>query len=214
MRKYLTPLVFLIIATSATAQTKFGIEAGASLSSRTGYSHLNSAPIITFQSSFFVNQFLSKKILLHAKLGYYAKGGKLTDFLFMDNLGNDMGKGDFKTRFDYIEFALPVLFQLANSSRCKFFLGLGPYLSYAISANNKATHYRSSSGNNAPVLADPNFDFNNRCDAGIKFQLLNITQGNFTGGLNFDLGLTNVLKNSNQQVKNNSFGITLGFLFN
>src|SRR5437762_3443860 len=150
MRKFIFLTLTFFFFCSVNAQFKIGGAAGVSLASRSGYNKgLNYAPVTEFQVNMFAKQPLGKKFIVYSELGYIGKGVQFKDWWFMDNLGNDEGRGNMKIRFDYIELKTPILFDFsfitkAISDEGELFTGLGPYIANAFNGHSSVTKFTSA----------------------------------------------------------------------
>src|SRR5438046_2126838 len=92
----------IIFSLSIKSQIQFGVNAGGTISNLSGYSGSNEKSLIGFQTSAFGIITLGKSFIVHPSIGYYPKGNRLTHLTFSDQLGNNIGEGTMKFRYDYL----------------------------------------------------------------------------------------------------------------
>ena len=208
MKKIIVLTIIGLSFLSAKGQFKWGVKAGTNLSNRSGFSGtgLQTGPIFTIQSSFLGMIPVGKFLIVQPSIGYYGKGMQFKNMQFIDNLGNDLGKGDENLIFNYIELSIPLQYKIDLNRRDRIFIGAGPYVAYAINGKDKVkagTFSRST---------DVDFNYSKRVDAGISFLITAQIKQHWTLSLNYDLGLINIYKNSSLKPHNNSAGLVIGYL--
>lgn len=212
MKQLIALAIIIISLTTASAQSGMGFKGGVSMNNRSGYGStgLKTSPLYTLQASFFFLKDIGSDLLIQPALGYYGKGMQIRDFMFYDNMGNILGTGRLNTRFDYLEFALPLMLRVVNNSETIIFGGAGPYMAYAF-----AGKYVIRGINNLgeiPKSSDVDFEYNNRFDAGVTVQASMVLKNKFMLSVNYDQGITKVIKNSGITSRNVSYGFTAGYI--
>jgi len=169
-------------------------------------------PLMGFQSSAFGLISLGNSFMLQPSVGYYAKGNRIANLTFEDQLGNDIGKGTMSFRLDYVELAIPVHYRIADND-VKLFTGLGPYFSYAAGGKELWKNVSGTPGNE-PKKRPITFGDNGvkRFDAGFIVSLSAEIRDHWMAAMSYEYGVINT--NSQGVASHNlSAGLTIGYLF-
>ena len=209
MRKILL-LAAVSFSFSTHAQKHFGVKAGVAISNHTGSSNSGAKSLTGLQASLFGRFDLSNLFTLQPSVGYYAKGNRITDLTFADQLGNDIGNGDLNFRYDYLELTVPVQYLISNKA-VKIGAGVGPYMSYAFGGKVSRKNITGPAGNE-PKKENLNFDYRKRFDLGLT-ALISAQFKTWILSLNYDQGVINVNKGNQPKTQNISGGLAVGYLF-
>jgi hypothetical protein len=199
MKKLLLAIVFAAASMAAFAQIpKFGIKGGvnfASLAASAGNISASSGSITSFSVGAFLDAKLGA-VSFQPGIYYTGKGGASND-----------GNTNSSIHLYYLQMPLNFVYH-APIVVGDIYFGGGPYGAYGISAKGK---------DDSGVTVDGTFgdgeddikrtDFGINGVAGIHFK---------TGlmlGINYDLGLTNILNVSDISTKNRVFGVSIGYMF-
>lgn len=188
----------LVISATAVAQAqsiKYGVKAGASLTSLTGTNTGNRAYKVGFHGGVLANIGLSDMFSIQPEVLYSMKGSQAK------------GNSDDKFRLHYLD--VPVLLKVATGKTGLFF-ELGPQVGFRLSAT---TDNGLASYTYTPYTKAVDFGY----AAGLGFQA---ASGPIVG-LRYNGGLTNVGKSGNinglqvqaSDAKNSAFQLYVGFLF-
>lgn len=206
MKKVLTILALvLVMAIGATAQdpakgmTGAGIKAGVALANLTG--DISGTSMKTgFGFGGFLTFGLSETFSIQPELLYIMKGAK-----------EDVSGGTVKLKLNYLQ--VPVLFKydFPTQSSFKPSIFVGPAVGILMSAKVSA----ESGG--AGVEVDVK-DLFNSADLGLVFglgaEIATGSKGGVTFDARYDLGLSNIAKDSgDQSVKNATIGLFIGYSF-
>jgi hypothetical protein len=207
MKKIYTLMAFALLSGSISAQTKkegvtFGAKAGVNLATlHASGNDVNGDPSSKSVTSFTLGGYasipVSNKVSIQPGLSLSGKGGS-------DNEGGQ------KSAINSMYLEVPVNAVLNFNG---FYFGAGPYVAYALSGKAKAQQ------NGVTVSADIPFGNNpgefKRVDFGANalagYQLKN----NLNFGVNYGLGLTNIIQNGGADMKitNRVFSILVGYSF-
>lgn len=213
LRKTLLLLFNVGIFTLSYSQINFGVKGGITQSSVKEDLNLPDYEYSLqtgFQIGIFAEKPLTDNFIFRPALQLTQKGYKSV-------VGNPGGpfywNRDLLT--NYIELPLDVLYKFRLNNSSSLFLGTGPVLSYGINGKLKATHVTSD--NNQQLHTNTSTDhniFKNNLDRRFDFGW------NASGGiqscrmlfsLSYNHGITNVVKDDNQSLKNRSFAFTVGY---
>jgi hypothetical protein len=213
-RKILLLFLNVCIFTLSYAQINFGVRGGISLSSVKEDLNLpgNEYSLQTgFQIGVFAEKPLTDNIIFRPAIQLTQKGYKSA-------VGSPGGplywNRDLLT--NYIELPLDVLYTFRLNNASSLFLGTGPVVSYGINGrldatlvttdNNQQLHIKKTTDSNIFNNGiDQRFDLGWNANAGMQSCRLLFS-------LSYNHGMTNVLKNDNQILKNRSFAFTVGYL--
>lgn len=204
MKKKLFVFALLIaIASFTQAQsTRFGVTAGATLSTfqmKADNVSIKSDAKIGFTAGVFADIALADNFSFQPGLNFTQKGGKFNS--------NDELFGDATLTFSYLELPLNVLYK-APAGNGKFFAGVGPSLAYGLGGKAKA----DGESEDIKFGGDENeddfkpFDFGGNIIAG--YELSN----GLSFSLNFNTTLNNFSHDSDVKAKNTYFGLRIGYL--
>jgi hypothetical protein len=191
-------LVVIISTTSMAQKTRFGIQAGAVMSSMkisAGGEDVPSDSKIGFTAGLMVDKQIGKSVAFQTGLNYVVKG-----------LSEDDYDVDGKLSLNYLE--VPLNFLYRPSAEKGFFAGAGPSLGYALNGKEKA------GGEEEDIefggeYGLKRFELGGNLVAGYLFGKLQVA-------LNYNLGLSNIIPDGaseDSKVKNNYFGLRVGYFF-
>lgn len=165
-------------------ETKFGVKAGLNMADLSGDDTDGIDSKIAFHVGGFAEIKLTDKFAVQPELLYSAQGGKA-----------DGGKYNF----DYINLPIMAKFYITD----QFSVEAGPQVGFLVSAKVKP-----DSGDTQDVK-----DQLKSTDFGVNVGLgYNLTE-NFTAGLRYNLGLSQVVDADGADVKNNVFSLSVGYKF-
>lgn len=108
----------------------------------------------------------------------------------------------------YLELPILASYRYNISDYTQLQINFGPYLAYGI-----AGKYKWEDNDGEEDDDDKYFDDDtNKFDAGLAFGA-GVTFGHIFVGINYDLGLTNILKDSEGSLKNRCLSINVGYNF-
>ena len=214
MKKYAL-LVLLALGTLSTyAQVSFGVKAGYSNTGismdaeegSAGFSRLSS-----WHAGVIADISLAESFSLQPQLLVSAKGAKQP--------GIDLGEGlpsleETKLKLTYLELPINFVYKL-QAGAGKLFFGLGPYLAYGISGkageqkvkfDGKKDEEIEEGSEDAEKLHLKALDLGG--NALVGYELKN----GLLFSVNYSLGLTSINPNEGASVKNNYFGVSVGYL--
>lgn len=118
----------------------------------------------------------------------------------------------YRTRLDYVEFALPFMYRAPIDRRMDFSLGAGPFVSVLAHADVLTNYSNGDRERDNYSIGTGNPDDFKPVDAGIRFG----------GGLRFarsillsasyDLGLADIAPQSDDRINTRTFSLNLGFM--
>jgi hypothetical protein len=189
-----------LFAIAANAQINFGIQAGALLSkltAKSGSVSYNTKYAPGFKAGVFSEISLGSGLYFTPELNYTSKGGKVKD-----TTGQSITE-----IYNYIELPLNVMYRV-NAGSGNVLLGLGPVLSYAVSAKEKYGNISVDIpvGNNWGELKP--FEFGANVFAG--YELSNGLRCNIQLRPNFNSIITDI-NVPDMTLKNLYFGLTIGY---
>ncbi|MGM9476157.1 porin family protein [Pedobacter sp. GSP4] len=220
---------FLIVFSHAAfAQTKIGIRAGANfakVSVRDEAGKKQETDYVPgFQIGLTVDVPLVEDVYLQPGFAYALKG-------FKNNNGGYYGYGEnFKAKADYIELPINILYK-PTVGKGKLLLGAGPYLAYGTGGSwNSATSAVIGDiniGNTGEIIFRNDaaeghnlnsYTYGRPLDYGINVLTGYEFAGRFSIQLEGQLGLANLVPDFGDykpsgKLKNNAFGISLGYKF-
>ena len=208
-------LLFLLAALqSAQAQFQWGINAGPNVANRGGASSQANRPLFTTQFAVFARDPLSDRVCLEPSLGYQGKGVKFRNVSTLDDLGNQVGTGDECNLFNYLQFTIPFQWRVNANEDCQLYTGAGVYAAYLLSARSRLRDFHGSEQVDAGPVAIP-VDRLRRVDGGLFLSVSALIRERWEIAIASSTGLANSgIRNSTfGNVKNQSLGITLGYLF-
>lgn len=138
----------------------------------------------------------------------FDRKGTVTEIVFRDFEGVDLGTADYKMNYDYL--VLPLLGTIANK-KDNFYFTTGPYVGYLLQYITKAesNEMHSEIKENFTKSAK-RFDFGWTFGLGFKIAVGNNLKLNL--GIRDNLGLTNLSEGDNT-LKNNTVGILAGLTY-
>ncbi|MGH2563551.1 MAG: porin family protein [Ginsengibacter sp.] len=206
----LMTLMILLTASLLTAQTKVGIQAGASFANVTiKAGGISISPKLTtgITAGLFFASPLSDNFSLQPALNFVQKGYLIKDGTVKDHLN-----------LNYLE--VPIYFVYNAHKSYGFFIGAGPSIALGISGKDKYTDTNNPMDNeDAKVTFGSGSDELKRMDLGANAVAGYKSAGGFVISANYNLGFTDVSNgdqsNPDEQgsIKNKYFSIRIGFMF-
>lgn len=215
------------IATVATAQTSFGVQANGILASQSASeSDVQLKSMFSWKAGVVANIPLAQNISLMPQLNFVVKGSKF-NYSGSEDFGgfsySVTAKGNQK--LNYLE--LPVYFLYNTGSNEGFFGGIGPVFSLGLSGKASGSRTMSFNGNTQTDDLSSNIKFDGKKDAqdndghykAFEFGGSVLAGYRLSNGLFFNLhytaGLSNLTtdKENDGTLKNNYFGFGVGYFF-
>jgi Outer membrane protein beta-barrel domain len=207
MKKVFLSLAFIsAVSIASQAQMRFGVNAGATLANikvKSDGAKLNYDSKIGFTVGGVAEMPINKQISFRPGISFTQKGY---------NFNSDVAgyKTKYTSTFNYLEIPLNVTYK-TNVGSGKIFVGAGPSFAYAVSGKTKTevngqkqTEKVKFGSGSEEVKA---FDFGGNILAGYE-----LSNGAYIG-LNYNMGFSDINNDAAAKVKNNYFGVRLGFLF-
>ena len=208
MRKLIIAAIAVLSVGVVSAQNvKFGIKAALNYATFSGDVE-ESNGIIGFAIGGFANIAINEKISFQPELLYSAQG---TGDKRTDSYGSLKSVSDSKIKLGYLN--IPLMFQLKATE--KFYVEAGPQIGFMLSATNDVT--RTTTNGSSTETRSESTDIKsdlNTVDFGLNFGAgYNFTK-NVNVGLRYNLGLSNIAKDSpDYKVKNSVFSLAVGYTF-
>jgi len=222
MNKLLLTLSLVLFTTFSFAQTfNLGVKAGVNLST-TAFSttYPNYAVDPQNRTGFqvgVVEDINFQHFTIQPGLFFITKGGKFTDeYSISDNYQSYSYHTTGTDKFNYLELPVNVLYKVQASSLAKIYAGGGPYAGYALSGSvisqltgSQTTNYNESLAFGSDHTKDEYklFDYGVNFIAGVEIKK------HYTIDLNYSLGLRNIAWTTEDNIKNRSLGLSVGYLF-
>lgn len=188
MKKVLVLLTAVVLVSSAQAQVKIGVKAGANLSTWSGDNIPgDNKAKVGFNAGALANISISEMFSLQPEVLFSLEGAKLS-----------INNTDVNYNFGYVN--IPVLFQYNNASG--FFAETGPQLGILATAKAKSG---SQSQDVKSSFKSTNFSWT--LGAGYK------TDFGIGAGVRYALGLTNIVDQSGSDVKQSNLSVGVFYLF-
>jgi hypothetical protein len=187
-KAFLALALTLGVASAAQAQSaRFGVKAGASLTSFTGDNADGAKNKFGFNGGVMANFALNDMFSIQPEVLYSMKGAKVEN------------GGDLRLATNYID--VPVLAKISTGATGLFF-ELGPQVGFLASAKLK-------DDSNSMDVKDGYKSVDFGYAAGLGFQ----AESGPMVGLRYNGGITSVVKDSDAKVRNSAFQLYVGFLF-
>jgi opacity protein-like surface antigen len=183
----------------ANAQdVKFGVKGGLNVATLTGDID-NASSKVGFHVGGFAEIKVSDKFAVQPELLFSTQGAKRE---FLDDFGDGDVKVEQKINLSYVNIPVMAKFYVADG----FSLEAGPQIGFLTSAKYKFEAEGESEEEDAK-------DELNSVDFGLNFGAgYNLTE-NLSAGLRYNLGLSNIAKDSDGKSKNSVFSVSLGYKF-
>lgn len=212
--------IALLIGVVANAQEQpltFGVKAGVNLSNFSGSGVEGTDAKIGFNVGVTVDYALTSDVFLLSGLEFTTKGAKIS---YLEDLGEfDI---DAKSTFNvtYLQLPVHIGYKLAVSDGLNLNFHAGPYVAYGIGGKVKNKVEGNVAGLDLEDLDLSNADVDmfgdkgvaNRFDFGLGLGV-GAEFGKIGVGLGYDLGLTNISKDSKEKVRNMNAYLTVGYKF-
>lgn len=212
MKRIILSMIAVITFGFVNAQeTKFGIKAGANLSSWTGDTDgVNLNPRFGFVIGGFAEIKLSDKFAIQPELNYSTQGTKQDNFVFLQNLHFDyyeLPTADIRWNLAYLN--IPVMFKYYVAD--KFSVEAGPQIGILLSAKTKTKIEGYTQTTEMDVK-----DFFKSIDFGLNFGASYDFTENVSIGARYNLGLANIAKTidgDKSKLHNSVFTLSAAYKF-
>ncbi|MBN1142905.1 MAG: outer membrane beta-barrel protein, partial [Bacteroidales bacterium] len=205
---FLLALIFCTVAFNQESKVSVGIEFSPGL--RWLYGNMLSSERnlgIGYSGGLNVQYHIKNGFSLSTGLTFDRKG-TVTEMVFRDMEGADMGVADYKMNYDYL--VLPLWGTIANK-KDNFYFTTGPYVGYLLRYMTKVEledpHFVYESNN---TKDSKRFDFGWTFGLGFKIAMGSNLKLNL--GVRDNLGLVNLSENDDT-MKNNTLGFVAGFSY-
>ena len=194
----LTAAAVMAFAFSNAQESKFGVKGGINLSSLTG--DIDASSKVGFQVGAFAEFKISDKFAIQPEVLYSAQGAKEKgEFEF----NGDFYEAEMNYKLAYINVPILAKYYVAE----KFNLEAGPQIGFLVSAKGEATVL----GNSAEDDIKDGFE---SIDFGVNFGAGYDFTENLSAGIRYNLGLSNIAKDSDDyKIKNSVFSLSVGYKF-
>ncbi|MBF4485576.1 porin family protein [Flavobacterium sp. CSZ] len=202
MKKVLLSAVAVMAFMSVSAQeTRFGVKAGANLSTFTGDVD-DAKSLVGFHVGGFAEIKLSDKFAIQPEILFSTQGSKQE--------GSDLfGSYENKVNVSYLNIPVMAKYYVAE----KFSLEAGPQIGFLLSAKSKYEETVDGEKYSEDIDVKDGFE---SIDFGVNFGAGYDFTENLSVGLRYNLGLSNINKNEegdNAKVKNSVFSLSVGYKF-
>ena len=208
MKKLIIAAVAVLGFGVANAQeVKFGVKAGLNYATLSGDIEETDG-LLGFAVGGFLNVKINEKVSFQPELLYSRQG---TGSKETETSGTTTFKTDAKLRLDYLNIPLMFRFEVAKG----FAVEAGPQIGFLVGANSDFT-LTTTQNNNTTVISDSEdvkSDFKS-VDFGLNFGAgYDFTQ-NINVGVRYNLGLTNIAKDSEDfAIRNSVIALAVGYRF-
>ena len=201
-----------LFISSTYSQNVFGFKGGMQLAKITGVGDVPKSLLTTIQLKGVAIFPLTDEVTITPSLGYSGKGYRWNNLTFTDQVGNSLGEGDAIGLFNYIQLTLPLSYKIIAGQNQEYYLGAGPYFSYAVSAKGKIKHVSLTGGDETWDMFKDNAY--KRTDAGIAIEISSRLKRKYLISFNTDIGLADVSNDGGGKIKQLAAGISVGYVFN
>lgn len=227
---YVAVAAAMMLAGSASAQFKFGIEGGLNLNNLANHyqGETTSNQIKTGVHAGVVADFgISNNFSISPGLRYIMKGG-LEERNFNTTIGGTTYVNEHKNKltYHYLELPLNLVYKTGTEGSGRFMIGAGPYFAYMLNAQNsyKLTTNWLENGEPREVqdkgsvsleIGDDEGDVVKATDVGVQaFLGYQVPSGVFAK-IGSSVGFSNTLPGGNSEFysKNYNFFLTVGYMF-
>jgi hypothetical protein len=212
MKSFLFLFCSFLLLTKSYGQNVFGFKVGGQFSKMKGFDDggpKSLLPTVQVKGDGIIP--ISDDFTLNPSLGYSGKGYKWNDLEFTDQLGNPIGSGDVIGLFNYVQLTVPISYKIASDQNHEYYLGAGPYFSYAVSGKGKVKHAAIQGNEDSwDLFSGKSYK---RTDAGVAIEVASRLNKKYMVAVNFDIGLSDVSNTGGGKLKQMAGGISIGYLF-
>lgn len=210
--------IFLLIGVVANAQEQpltFGVKAGMNLSNLSGDGVEGTDAKVGFNVGLTVDYALTQDLFLMSGLEFTTKGAKAS---FSDSYEGVNAEMNITINSMYLQLPVHAGYKFDVSEGMKLNLHAGPYVAYGIGGKSKTKIKGDIAGRDINLEPEGDVDMfgdkgmANRFDFGLGLGV-GAEFGKFGVGLGYDLGLTNIAKDSKEKVRNMNAYLTVGYKF-
>jgi Outer membrane protein beta-barrel domain len=226
MNKLLLTISLALLTIFSFAQTfNLGVKAGANLSTTTFNTTIPSYILDTQNKTGFQVGFTEdinfQNLTIQPGLFFITKGEKFTGEY---NVSNTLQFLDYhqtgSNKFNYLEVPVNVLYKMQASSTVKIHAGGGPYIGYALTGSTNMqtegmaiSYFTTDYHGSLDIGSDKTKDEYKLFDYGANFITGIELKKHYTIDLNYSLGLRNIVWAPEDNTKNRSLGLSVGYLF-
>jgi opacity protein-like surface antigen len=192
----------MVLAYGLTAQVRYGVKIGGTLSSFYGEydgESDNSDWKIGIKAGAFLEYSFSPSLALQPELLYVNSGGK-----YKSEYGNETIIG--KDNLHQLQLPINLKYKM-GADNLKFYVAAGPYLGYIFAARSKWSDDDESENLYGEDSALKHFDFG--LGAGVGIEISN----KYIIGADYKYGMSNLTKNEDMTIKTGTFNLSVGYLF-
>jgi len=211
MKKFYTLILACLLTSGAIAQStsgttsgiKYGIKAGVNLATISISEDDDLKSITSFQIGGTVDIPVGTSFSVQPGISLSGKGFKFK--------GNDSGDS-YKDQTDvmYLEIPVNAIYKIGG-----IYLGAGPYAAFALSGKNKweETYEGETEKGDEKIKFGSGDDEMKASDFGLNILAGYQLSSGLNFGLNYGLGLSNLMNSDDFKMKNRVFSVTVGFSF-
>ncbi len=213
---FISVLVMLVINFSATAQTRFGIKGGFNVANLSiggsATSGTTTSPIIGFNVGGFTEITIAGGFYFQSGVFVSTKGAKAKQSVTI--LGQTISSESTITP-TYVEIPFNLGCAIGFGENTKFHVLAGPYVAFGVGGKVKDANGKTENikwGSEKATLTNNGGSDLKSLDLGFNIGA-GIEHNNLLFGLQYGLGLSNISPQDNTTIKNNVFGISVGYVF-
>jgi opacity protein-like surface antigen len=202
MKKLLFIILGMVLAYGLTAQVRYGVKIGGTLSSLYGEydgESDNSDPKIGIKAGAFLEYSFSPSLALQPELLYVNNGGK-------DKYEDEYESATEKINLHQLQLPVNLKYKM-GADNLKFYVAAGPYLGYIIAARLKWSDEDESENLYGEDSNLSHFDFG--VGAGVGVEISN----KYIIGADYKYGISNLIKEGDATFKTRTFNLSVGYLF-
>lgn len=204
MKKIL--FTFFIAFVSFATKAQLGLTVGGNLAQ---YKYTSDRkPIIAFNAGLSFKSSLGNAVYIVPELLYTSKGAQV--YPVITTTSSVM---KYRNHLNYLQFNLPVMWSAEVADDLNFDFGIGPFMSYLVSAKNNAENFDGTkSSRNFAIGSELTDDFK-AFDYGTTFSIGFTVFKKIGWHIKYDLGLANLSPQPNYpalKTRNVSFNLTVG----
>jgi hypothetical protein len=215
MKKTVLILILVIITTLTYSQKQLvGINRGIVFSNiSTDMDWVNDRTYKTdWSTNINYENFLSKNISIEIGINY-TKKGFIDYFVWTDEYGNEIGKDEYTTSYEYLSIPIGAKYTIGNKLKGIGIIGISP--AYLIKGTTIIPDYIEIYNHEKDITKYPNrFDLNAFIGIGISYEILKRFEININGIFNHSLiSMTNKDYFENNKIYNYFYNMNIGLKY-